>query len=186
VAGKRVLDWSLEAARACSDGVVLVVARECETIDEPLASVIVVGGATRSASVRRGLAAVPGDAEVVVVHDSARPAASAGLFERVIVPVKHGEESVIPVIPVVDTIKRIDEAVVVETLDRSTLVAVQTPQAFRAEVLRRAHELDADGTDDAALVEAIGGRVVVVDGDPRNIKVTTPDDLARVASYLGE
>jgi 2-C-methyl-D-erythritol 4-phosphate cytidylyltransferase len=137
----------------------------------------VAGGASRSASVRAGLAAVPADAEVVVVHDAARPAARPALFESVVAAVLAGADAAIPGVPLVDTVKRVAGGVVVETLDRTALVAVQTPQAFRAAVLR---EAEGEATDDAALVEAAGGRVVVVPGDPANLKVTEPADLARL------
>lgn len=180
---KRVLDWSLDAARAAADGVVLVV--PASELGRPeAADVVVAGGATRSASVRAGLAAVPDAATVVVVHDAARPAASAALFRAVIAAVLDGADGALPGLPVVDTVKRVLDGVVVETLDRGELVAVQTPQAFRAAVLRAAHARGGDATDDGALVEAAGGRVVVVPGDPDNVKVTSPDDLARTRSVL--
>lgn len=181
VGGRRVLDWSLDAARASCDGVVLVVPPGQEGAEEP-ADVVVPGGATRSASVRAGVAAVPDDAEIIVVHDAARPAAGVPLFDAVIAAVRSGADAAVPGVPVVDTVKRVDGDVVVETLERSTLVAVQTPQAFRAAALRGA---PGEATDDAALVEAAGGRVVVVPGGPANLKVTTPADLDRVRSGLG-
>jgi 2-C-methyl-D-erythritol 4-phosphate cytidylyltransferase len=177
VAGRRVLDWSVEAARAACDGVVVVVPPGDPTGVE--------GGETRTASVRSGLAAVPDDAEVVVVHDAARPAAGVGLFRAVIAAVEAGADGAVPGVAVTDTVKRIDAAsAVVETLDRSTLVAVQTPQAFRAEVLRQAHASGEEATDDAALVERIGGRVVVVPGHTGNRKLTDPDDLAALDAEL--
>lgn len=172
LAGRRVLDWALEAARV-GDGVVLVVPADCASEDEPLADVVVVGGETRSASVRAGLAAVPADACVIVVHDAARAVPSPGLWERVLAAVAVGADAVVPVVPVTDTLREVGGS----TVDRSRLVAVQTPQAFAAAALRAAHADSPDGTDDASLVEAQGGRVVVVDGDPRNIKITTPVDL---------
>jgi 2-C-methyl-D-erythritol 4-phosphate cytidylyltransferase len=144
----------------------------------------VVGGATRSDSVRAGLDAVPDDADVVVVHDAARPAARASMFEAVIAAVRAGADAAIPGVPVTDTIKRVDGQVVVDTLDRSTLVAVQTPQAFAAAALRAAHADAGDATDDAALVERRGGRVVVVPGDASNRKLTTPDDVAALERAL--
>jgi 2-C-methyl-D-erythritol 4-phosphate cytidylyltransferase len=174
---RRVLDWSLHAARAVAAGVVLVVAAEEADRSEPAADAVVTGGATRAASVRAGLAAVPDDADVVVVHDAARPLAPAALFESVVAAVRSGADGAIPGVPVADTLKQVREGVVAVTVDRRELVAVQTPQAFRAEVLRRAHDGAPDATDDAGLVEAIGGKVVVVEGDPRNRKLTTPDDL---------
>jgi len=186
VAGKRVLDWSVEAARAACDGVVVVVPPG----DEPGPSGRlsgehdVEGGATRSESVRNGLAAVPADAEVIVVHDAARPAAGVALFEAVIAAVRAGADAAIPGVPVTDTIKRVDGDVVVETPDRATLVAVQTPQAFRADALRDAHAAGGDATDDAALVERAGGRVVVVPGDASNRKLTDRADLAALERAL--
>jgi 2-C-methyl-D-erythritol 4-phosphate cytidylyltransferase len=135
------------------------------------------GGATRSASVRAGLAAVPSTAEIVVVHDAARPLASRALFEAVISAVREGADGAVPAIGVPDTLKRVDGELVIETVDRDDVVAVQTPQAFRADALRAAHENVRDASDDAALVEAAGGRVVVVPGDPRNLKITDAIDL---------
>jgi 2-C-methyl-D-erythritol 4-phosphate cytidylyltransferase len=170
--GRRVIDWACEPAREVSDGVVLVVPPHDADAHT------VAGGATRAESVRRGLAAVPADAAIVVVHDAARPFAGVDLFAAVIDAVRAGADGAVPAVTVADTIKEVDGAgVVVATPDRSRLVAVQTPQAFRADVLRRAHAGGAEGTDDAALVEAAGGRVVTVPGDPANRKITEPADL---------
>lgn len=180
VGGRRVLDWSLDAARSSADGVVLVVAPGRERGAEPVADVVVAGGDTRAASVRAGLAAVPADAGIVVVHDAARPAASPALFAAVVEAVRAGADGAIPGVPVVDTVKRVEGDWVVATLDRSELIAVQTPQAFRADVLRTAHAGSGEGTDDSALVEAVGGRVVVVPGEPSNVKLTTRADLDRL------
>jgi len=121
---------------------------------------------------------VPAEADVIVVHDGARPFASVALFRAVIGAVREGADAAVPGIPVSDTVKVVDDAmVVVETLDRSRLVAVQTPQAFRAAALRAAHAGEAEGTDDASLVERAGGRVVVVPGEPDNRKITVVEDL---------
>ena len=175
----RVVDLSMERARTVSDGVVLVVGAEFAEDDEPLADVVVVGGDRRSDSVRRGLDAVPEDCDIVVVHDGARPLASSELFEAVIEAVLAGADAAIPGLAVTDTIKQIDdEGCVIGTLDRDDLVAVQTPQAFRATVLRRAHQDEPDATDDAALVESVGGIVVVVPGEQTNLKITTRHDLS--------
>jgi 2-C-methyl-D-erythritol 4-phosphate cytidylyltransferase len=149
--------------------------------------VFVAGGATRSASVRNGLASVPEDASIVLVHDGARPFATAALFDRVIDMVRNGADGAIPGVAVTDTIKRVDaQGTITATVDRSDLRAVQTPQAFRAEALRAAYIHGSDATDDAAVVESAGGRVVVVDGETDNRKITTPADLEwarqRVAS----
>jgi 2-C-methyl-D-erythritol 4-phosphate cytidylyltransferase len=136
------------------------------------------GGPTRSASVRRGLAAVPASADIVVVHDGARPFASPALFQAVVDAVADGADGAVPALPVTDTIKRVAPGgVVQETLDRAGLVTVQTPQAFAAVVLRAAHAAGAEATDDAALVEAAGGRVVAVPGEAANRKLTVPADL---------
>ncbi len=122
----------------------------------------------------------------IVVHDAARPLADPALFERVIAAVRDGADGAVPGVPVPDTIKRVDPAGhVIETLDRAALRAIQTPQAFAADVLRRAHAGEGDATDDAALVEAAGGRVVVVEGDPANLKVTGRDDLVRAEALSG-
>jgi 2-C-methyl-D-erythritol 4-phosphate cytidylyltransferase len=182
---QRVLDWALADAGTVADGVVLVVAPERIDDPEPAVSAVVVGGATRSASVRAGLAAVPAGADVVVVHDAARPFAGAGMFEAVVQAVERGADAAIPGVAVADTIKRIEQDEVRETIDRADLVAVQTPQAFRAEVLRRAHDGEPEATDDAALVEASGGRVSVVAGRVENFKITTPDDLERARRVVG-
>ncbi|MFZ4718412.1 MAG: 2-C-methyl-D-erythritol 4-phosphate cytidylyltransferase [Ilumatobacteraceae bacterium] len=178
---RRILDHSVDAARHASDGVVVVVpAPDAEREDG------VAGGATRSESVRNGLAHVPADATVVCVHDAARPFAGADVFDRVIVAVLDGADAAIPGVPVTDTIKQIDiNGAVVHTPPRAELSAVQTPQAFRAEVLRAAHASGQEATDDAALVEALGGRVVVVPGDVGNRKITDPDDLRWARERLG-
>jgi 2-C-methyl-D-erythritol 4-phosphate cytidylyltransferase len=171
--GRRVADWAVDQATAASAGVVLVV-----PADAPLRDGVVAGADTRAGSVRRGLAAVPEDAEIVIVHDAARPFAGRDLFDAVVAAVRAGADGAIPAVAVADTIKQVDaDGVVTATPDRATLVAVQTPQAFRADMLRRAHRDGAEGTDDAALVEAIGGRVVTVPGDVANRKLTVPDDL---------
>jgi 2-C-methyl-D-erythritol 4-phosphate cytidylyltransferase len=160
-----------------ADGVVLVVPPDRAGQAEPGADAVVAGAATRAGSVRAGLAAVPGEAEVIVIHDAARPFASASLFEEVVGAVRAGADGAVPGVAVTDTVKVVDSGTVTETLDRERLVAVQTPQAFQASVLRRAHEGGRDASDDAALVEAAGGRVVVVAGEPANAKITTRHDL---------
>ncbi|HZQ78798.1 MAG TPA: 2-C-methyl-D-erythritol 4-phosphate cytidylyltransferase [Acidimicrobiia bacterium] len=211
--GRPLIDWAVAAAAGTCDGVVVVLPDDHLAAD-PLAAdhladaplpaagapaasgegppprrcTAVAGGPSRAASVRAGLAAVPVGADIVVVHDAARPLAGPGLFERVVAAVRAGADGAVPGVPVPDTIKRVDSgdgrAIVVETLDRPTLRAVQTPQAFRADVLRRAHAGGGDATDDAALVEALGATVVVVEGDPANLKITTADDLVRAEVLL--
>lgn len=133
---------------------------------------------------RAGLAGVPADATVIVVHDAARPAATADLFAAVVAAVRAGADAALPGVPVVDTVKRVRDGLVVETLERAELVAVQTPQAFVASVLRAAHATGGEATDDGALVESAGGRVVVVPGETDNLKLTTPADLERLATVL--
>ncbi len=161
------------AAEAASAGVVVVVPAADATRERAVA-----GGATRSESVRAGLAMVPNNASIVCVHDGARPFASSDLFAAVIAAVINGADAAVPGVPVSDTIKQVDgTGTVVGTPVRSGLRAVQTPQAFRADVLRRAHASAGDATDDAALVEAAGGRVVVVAGEEHNRKITDPNDL---------
>ena len=169
----RVIDWSLRAAADGTDGVVVVVPADRAAEPEPLATVVAPGGPTRSASVRAGLAAVPDDVDVILVHDAARPVPVPDVWQRVRAAVAAGADAAVPAVPVADTLRELGGG----TVDRSRLVAVQTPQAFRAAALRVAHAGEPEGTDDASLVEATGGRVVVVDGDPSNIKITSPVDL---------
>lgn len=170
--GVRVIDRSVAVAREVSDGVVVVVPREDAARERAVA-----GGDSRSESVRAGLDAVPPEATIVCVHDAARPLATVELYRRAIDAVRLGADAAIPGIPVSDTIKVVADGLVVSTPERSSLVAVQTPQAFRASTLRAAHARGGEATDDAALVEDLGGKVVVVDGEIANRKITVPDDL---------
>jgi 2-C-methyl-D-erythritol 4-phosphate cytidylyltransferase len=151
---------------------------------------VVAGGASRQESVRWGLAALPADASVVICHDAARPFASADLFDRVVaaLSVRRDVRGAVPVVPAPDTVKRVRDGMVVETLARAELALAQTPQAFDVETLRAAHAraagLGVDATDDAMLVEAEGHVVVTVAGDPGNFKITTLEDLARAEQLL--
>ena len=148
-------------------------------------SSVVTGGASRSESVREALAEVADDAAVVLVHDAARPVLPEEVIERVLAPLSEGWDGVVPALPVSDTIKRVEGDRVVETLPRGELVAVQTPQAFLTSILREALRDDvANASDCASLVEARGGRVKVVEGDRRLLKVTSPEDLAVVEAWL--
>jgi 2-C-methyl-D-erythritol 4-phosphate cytidylyltransferase len=153
-----------------------------------LPTTVLTGGRTRQASVRAALSALAPDAEVVVVHDAARPFAPPDLFTEVIRAVEAGADGAIPVVPVTDTVKRLDGIRVVDTIDRTELANAQTPQAFRVRALRAAHERaateGADVTDDAALLERTATVVAVV-GDPMNFKITTLLDLARAESRIG-
>ena len=197
LAGSPVAAWSVRAARTVADGVVLVVPEGPTSPDTPLpaagatgeaalgADQVVAGGVTRADSVRAGLAAVPADAAVVVVHDAARPLAAPALFAAVVAAVASGAvDGAVPVVPLADTVKRVDGDRVLGTVDRADLVAVQTPQAFAAGVLRAAHRHGGGATDDAGLVEADGGIVGTVPGDPRNLKLTRPEDLALAEALL--
>jgi 2-C-methyl-D-erythritol 4-phosphate cytidylyltransferase len=144
----------------------------------------VAGGKSRAASVRAALSEVPDDASVVLVHDAARPLLPGEVIERVLAPLAEGWDGVVPGVPLADTVKRISGGQVVETLARDELVAVQTPQAFVATVLRDAVGGGGEASDCAGLVEARGGRVTVVPGDRRLLKITTPEDLELVSSWL--
>ncbi len=181
--GRPMVQWAVDASRAVADGVVLVLpAGEHLDVDAAPglrsgADVVVSGGDTRPASVRAGLAAVPESAQVIVVHDGARPLASPALFRAVVAAVTGGADAAVPGIAVADTLKRVVHDTVTDTVARDGIVAVQTPQAFRADVLRRAHESGSEATDDAGLVESLGATVRVVRGEARNIKVTTAADL---------
>jgi 2-C-methyl-D-erythritol 4-phosphate cytidylyltransferase len=172
--GRRVVDWSLSTARELSDHVVLVVPADHIDDEEPWADVVVAGGDTRSASVRAGLTAVPVEVTHVLVHDAARPVPLPPLWSRVVDALRAGADAVVPVVPVTDTLRERQGS----TVDRERLVAVQTPQGFRLDVLRKAHASGAEGTDDASLAEAIGAKVVLVEGDPTNIKITDASHLA--------
>lgn len=146
---------------------------------------VVAGGETRQQSVAAGLHAVWADVERVLVHDAARALTPTAVFERVVAALEAGHDAVLPVLPVVDTIKRVDAGSVVEAIDRSTLAAAQTPQGFLRRVIDAAYaEASADHTDDAALVQAGGVRVRTVAGDERAFKITTPADLERARTLL--
>ncbi|HEU5207237.1 MAG TPA: 2-C-methyl-D-erythritol 4-phosphate cytidylyltransferase [Gaiellaceae bacterium] len=145
----------------------------------------VTGGATRAESVAAALFEVPIGALVVLVHDAARPLVTDAVVERLVRPLSEGFDGAVPALPVADTLKRVHDGAVLETVERDSLVTAQTPQAFLAPALRRAFSGDfSEATDCASLVERSGGRVAVVDGDPRLVKITTPADLALAESWL--
>ncbi len=145
----------------------------------------VTGGDTRAESVRAALGEVPEEALVVLVHDAARPLVDDAVVERVLEPLGRGFDGAVPALPLEDTVKRVSGGVVLETVPRDELVRAQTPQAFLAPTLRRAFAGDlGDATDCASLVERVGGRVAVVEGDPKLVKVTTAADLELVESLL--
>jgi 2-C-methyl-D-erythritol 4-phosphate cytidylyltransferase len=148
---------------------------------------VVTGGETRAESVRAALADIGDGASVVLVHDAARPVLPDEVIERVLAPLSEGYDGVVPALPVSDTVKRVRRNEVVETLEREGLVAVQTPQAFLADSLRRGlggSEPLTPFSDCASAVEAAGGRVAWVPGDRRLLKVTSPEDLELVSSWL--
>lgn len=195
LAGRPLLAESLDRLDRCPwiDAIVVVAAAGWEEATILLAEEVVAtkvaacvtGGLTRAESVRTALADVPDEALVILVHDAARPLVTDEIVERVLAPLAEGYDGVVPVLPLPDTLKRISGATVVETVPRDDLVAAQTPQAFLAPALRRAFAGDVSGaTDCASLVERAGGRVAVVDGDPRLLKVTTKADLALVDALL--
>jgi 2-C-methyl-D-erythritol 4-phosphate cytidylyltransferase len=181
-AGRPLIEWSLDVLREVCDRVVVAVPRGMSWAGDS-----VEGGPVRSDSVRRALAAAP-EATIAVVHDAARPLLTAELVDRCIAGL-DGVDAAIAARPVTDTIKAVGpDRQVVQTLDRSSLWAIQTPQVFIADVLRRALDRPLDelsaATDDAALVEAAGGSVRVVESSPDNFKVTTARDLALAAQAL--
>ena len=193
--GRPLLAESLDRLDRCElvDAIVVAAPPEWEEpsilLAEELAASKVVacvtGGSTRAESVAAALAEVPEEALVVLVHDAARPLVDDAVVERLLAPLGEGFDGAVPVLPVADTLKRVRDGVVEETVDREGMVAAQTPQAFLAPTLRRAFAGDLSGaTDCASLVERAGGRVAVVEGDPRLLKITTPDDLALVESWL--
>ncbi len=160
-------------------------AASLEAEDLPVPVVVVAGGVDRTASVRAALARVPDDATVVLVHDAARPLVPVEVVRRVVAAVTSGAAGVVPALPVVDTVKQVMGDRVHATVDRGDLVTVQTPQGFRAGVLRSAYAgAVSSATDDAGLVEAAGERVVVVAGDPAAFKVTRPLDLLLAESLV--
>jgi 2-C-methyl-D-erythritol 4-phosphate cytidylyltransferase len=177
--GETVAARSVRATRAVASHVVLVVPANYEGDGEG-ADLVVVGGASRASSVRSGLAHCL-DADIVVVHDAARPLASPALFHAVVAAVRGGADAAIPGLALTDTVKQVrvvgDDTIVTTTVSRDELITVQTPQAFRRDVLERAHAKGDDASDDAALVEALGARVFVVDGEAHNVKITYLSDI---------
>ena len=180
LAGRRVVDWSIDMARSVAHGVVLVVPADAADEAEPAVDAVVVGGATRSESVRAGLAAVPLDAAVVLVHDGARPLASHALFRSVVDAVLAGADAAVPVVPVVDTVCDSHG----DPVDRDDLRAVQTPQGFEGIALRRVHAARPEATDDASLVVGGGGRLRLVHGERWNLKITDQSDLVVAEAIL--
>jgi 2-C-methyl-D-erythritol 4-phosphate cytidylyltransferase len=181
-AGRELWEWSADVLAATCDRVVFAVPPE--HVDGPGIE-RVAGGGARSESVRNALAAAP-DADVVVIHDAARPLVSEDLVRACIAAVEAGADGAVAAAPVTDTIKEAGpDRRVVRTLDRSRLWSIQTPQVFRAAALRRALEGDLTAaTDDASLVEQLGGDIRIVESSARNFKITWPEDLERAEALL--
>lgn len=178
---RRVLDWSVQALAPACAGVVLVVPVDLAgELEVDGATTVVAGGADRSDSVRAGLAGLGPGATHVLVHDAARPLASAALVDRVVAALAAGERAAIPVVPVTDSLRTSEG----EPVDRTRFVAVQTPQGFEVETLRLAHASGASATDDASLLAAIGVPVAHVEGEPTNLKITDPHDLATAQALI--
>jgi len=188
VAGRPMVEWSIAAMRAAAGVHSIVVACPPGHVHDLGGGDlgVVDGGATRSQSVANALGAV--GAELVAIHDAARPLLTPGLVEGVIATLVADPEAdgAIAAIPVTDTIKRVDERVIEATVDRDRLWAAQTPQVFRVEALRRALDADTGATDEAMLIEAAGGRVLIHPASPENLKVTTPLDLKLAELLLAE
>ncbi len=207
LAGVPILGHALRGVLACAavDEIVVVVPVThraqaqaiaddvCRSAGSRLSVTLVSGGAERGDSVLAGLHRHSEAVEVVLVHDAARCLTPVAVFERVVAAVTGGAVAVVPGTPVIDTVKQVDaDGMVVSTPDRAALRAIQTPQGFRRDVLERAHAglrregpASAGATDDAGLVERLGEPVVVVDGDPLAMKVTTPGDLHAASRLLG-
>jgi 2-C-methyl-D-erythritol 4-phosphate cytidylyltransferase/2-C-methyl-D-erythritol 2,4-cyclodiphosphate synthase len=183
--GETVSAHSVRHARSVASFVVLVTTKDYSGNGEG-ADIVVVGGATRAASVRAGLAHCS-EADIVVVHDAARPLATPALFLSVVQAILDGADAAVPGLAITDTVKEVERddatSVIRATVPRDGLVTVQTPQAFRRELLVEAHLSAPEATDDAALVESLGARVVVVPGEEENIKITVPGDLQRLAQF---
>lgn len=192
VGGKTILERALRGVPPVDELVVVAPEAHVAEAREIVSAAgrtgsVVSGGATRQASVAAGLAALGPAVSVVLVHDAARALTPAAVFERVIAEVSTTGHGVIPVLPVSDTIKRVDDALVLETVERDDLAAVQTPQGFVRSELDRAYALaDRDHTDDAGLVALAGGTVVTVAGDALAFKITTPADLRRAEHEVGD
>ncbi|HYI38391.1 MAG TPA: 2-C-methyl-D-erythritol 4-phosphate cytidylyltransferase [Thermoleophilaceae bacterium] len=187
LAGRAMLEWSVEVLQGVCDRVIVAVPASASA---SATAESVVGGSSRSKSVRNAVHAAP-EASVYVIHDAARPLVTEELVRRCVEALGEGVDGAIAAAPVADTIKQADgRGRVVSTLERSSLWAVQTPQVFRADALRTALDADAAtlaaATDDASLVEAGGGRVDVVESRDENFKVTTALDLRMAEAVLGE
>ncbi|MCK9877218.1 2-C-methyl-D-erythritol 4-phosphate cytidylyltransferase [Frankia sp. Ag45/Mut15] len=194
--GEPLVAHPVRAAWAASDGIVVVLPGDGDSDPDGLATpgvLTVPGGASRAESVRAGLATVPRDAAIIVVTDAAHPLASADLYRRVIAEVRAGADAAVPGLPLTEVVKAVrpepgpggtERLVAGASLVRETHRLVQTPHAFRADLLRAVHAGAPEAVEDSAMVTAAGGRIVVVPGEPANIHVTTPDELAMARLLL--
>jgi 2-C-methyl-D-erythritol 4-phosphate cytidylyltransferase len=178
----RLVDRVVKTAVSICDEVIVALPPRMVWNGPPLTGAVV-GGRTRAESVRRGLNEVPSAADIIVIADAAHPLTTRSLFRSVIDAVRRGADGAVPALPVTEVIKRVRSRRIVETLPSAGLVSTQTPQAFRADVLRRAHAGRENVSEDSVLLESMGAKIAVVPGDPRNIHVTTRAEL-EIASIL--
>ncbi|MFT7474467.1 MAG: 2-C-methyl-D-erythritol 4-phosphate cytidylyltransferase [Verrucomicrobiales bacterium] len=183
LAGRSVVQRSVDAATSVSAGIIVVVPTDA-VAEQRLSStadlLVVAGGGTRAESVRAGLAQVPATATTILVHDAARPLATAELFAAIVDTIRNGAQAAVPAVAVADTIRQRSGGVI----DRDELITVQTPQGFVASTLRSAHQSAGEATDDATLVEALGVTVSIVEGEPQNRKLTEPIDLVAASAII--
>ena len=178
IGGRPLVDHAVARALEISNAVSVAVPHGSDYAYPDPRVTVVAGGASRSASVRAAFAALMGEFETVLIHDEARPLTPVSVFERVVAAIARGNHVVVPVLPVNDTLKRVDKGVVIGTVDRDGLVRAQTPQGFSREALVAVVQSGLEGTDDAVLAERIGYKVTSVAGDERALKVTTDADLS--------
>ena len=181
VGGQRAVDRVVRTASRVVDGVVLVLP-DGTPWDGPAVDAVAVGGSSRSDSVRAGLALVPADADLVVIHDAAHPLASEDLIRAVIAGVGAGVDGAVSVLPMTQVVHQVEDGTVVEVLPKQRQVLAQSPTAFRAGVLRQAHADHPETVEDVGLVVSRGGRVAVVAGDPLNLHITTVEEWAMACS----
>jgi 2-C-methyl-D-erythritol 4-phosphate cytidylyltransferase len=180
----RLVDHVVATASTVAQAVVLVLPSGVAW-DGPPVYAVVPGGPTRSASVRAGLSAIPGDTEVVVIHDAAHPLASQALFEAVIDRVRQAAEAAVPVVPITETVARCVGDRLDGIFSEQGAVLVQTPYAVRAVVLRELYASDLDARDEAMLLVRAGRQVATVPGDPKNVHIALPEDLELARRLLG-
>ena len=184
LAGMRLVDHTVGAARRTCDRVALVLPPGVEWDGEPV-DALAVGGDHQSASLRNALAAVPGSAGILVLADPAHPLAPDRIFADVIAAVRGGADGAVPAIPMLEVVQRVTDGVVQETLPKKDTWVAQSPQAFRADVLRTAHAGAPRPVENSGMLAALGHRVVTVPGDPANLHVASPEDLAVVRRLAG-